>query len=94
MRTNQLPEDFPKDDLALDSDGNVDVQATLARLRSTERYCEERADNNRHYANQLLGCNGGSYFEWEDARDDSREWRYKAYQARQAAVWLERQRAR
>jgi hypothetical protein len=92
MRTKQLPEDFPKDDLVLDSDGNVDVDATLARLRATERWAEERADNNRHYADQLLNCNGGSFFEWEDARDDSREWRYKAYRARQAAAWLEQRR--
>ena len=92
MKPNELPKDFPKDDLALRADGSVDVEATLARLRATERWAEERADNNRHYANQLLGCNGGSFFEWEDARDESREWRHKAYSARQAAVWLERQR--
>jgi hypothetical protein len=94
MKPDQLPEDFPANDLVLHADGTVDVEATLGRLRSTELVAEERADNDRHYANQLLGCNGGSYFEWEDARDESREWRFKAYRARQAAAWLQQQLSR
>jgi hypothetical protein len=76
--------------LVLDGSGQLDFDGTIARLRETARYAEERADNNRHYARQLVNV---SFFEYEDARDEAREWQCRAIDAWGAMAMLERMRS-
>ena len=78
------------DALVLDQNGQIDVEQTLARLREAARYAEERADNNRHHARHLANI---SFFEYEDARDEAKEWQCRASDAWGAMALLERVRS-
>ena len=86
---NEEIRSLAKGDLALDENGNVDLAKTISNLRATAAWAEQRADNARYYADNIGGY-GGSFFEWEDARDDSREWRSRAANALTLATRLEK----
>jgi hypothetical protein len=68
MTPNELKDrgiDLTEDQLFLDENGHVNLAATLHRL-------EYGASWRREHASRLLS--GTSYFDWEDARDDARDW--------------------